>query len=148
MWNKDKSLALSYIITIVVFAATVAALGFIPSILKWYFDESGREQNIAVWLYIAFYGADLFAMTAIGCLWAVLGNIRKGEIFVAANVKLIRLISWCSFGVAIAFAPATRFYLTAIIVFAAAAFFGLTLRVLKNVIEKAVEIREENDATI
>ena len=35
-----------------------------------------------------------------------------------------------------------------IVIGAAAAFFGLIIRVLKNVFAQAVEIREENDGTI
>ena len=61
---------------------------------------------------------------------------------------MLRIISWCCFGIAALFFVLTFFRMLALIITFAAALFGMIMRVLKNVFELAVELRQENDFTI
>ena len=78
----------------------------------------------------------------------ILNNITKEKVFVSDNVTFLRIISWCCFGAAIVTVVASFEYFPVIVISIAAAFVGLILRVVKNVMQSAVEIREENDLTI
>jgi len=85
----------------------------------------------------------------------LLGNIRRAEIFTASAVSKLRGISWCCFAEClILVGGGIHFYRVFIMPHAflviafAAAFLGIVLRVVKNVIEEAVAIKCENDYTI
>ena len=81
-------------------------------------------------------------------LLRLLFNIKKDEIFINANVKYLRLISWCCFVVAIITFVGGVFYVPFLLIAVAAAFVGLMLRIVKNIMQNAVEINEENELTI
>ena len=81
-------------------------------------------------------------------LLKLLFNIKKGDIFITANVKYLRRISWCCFAVAAITFVGGIFYVPFGFIAIAAAFVGLMLRVVKNVMQNAVEIKTENELTI
>ena len=85
-------------------------------------------------------------------LWLLdrlLSNIRKEEIFIPQNVAYLRGISWACFAMCLpCLLIAVYGSQTFLFVMVAAAFMGLILRVVKNVIEAAVLIKEENDYTV
>ena len=68
--------------------------------------------------------------------------------FIKNNVKFLRIISWCCFGIAILYFPLTFFRLGGIVIFSILSFMGIILRVLKNVFEEAVILKEEQDYII
>ncbi len=146
-WKPTHSLFLSRILVMAVFCLLIALLFCIPLITEWYDSVSGQEP-IALVLNICLYLSDAAGFAAAFSLHRLLGNIRKQEIFVDANVTCLRVISWCCFGLALVFfVLGFRRSLAWLITFAAA-FFGLIMRVLKNVFQLAVEMRKENDYTI
>ena len=78
----------------------------------------------------------------------LLAGISLGEVFTAGNIALLRRCSWCCMIVAaicLLFTAALFYFL---LVAAAAAFIGLILRVIKNVFQQALALKEENDYTI
>ena len=78
----------------------------------------------------------------------LLKNIRQEDIFISRNVSYLRGISWACFALCVPCLIITVYCGTFIFIFAAAGFMGLILRVVKNVIEDAVVIKEENDYTV
>lgn len=68
--------------------------------------------------------------------------------FTPASVALIRGVSWCCFLLCLVFGVLGKYFLLAYVVALAAVFLGLCLRVVKNVIEEATEIKMENDLTV
>ena len=90
----------------------------------------------------------LFAYPALYSLIKLLINIKNDMIFIPFKVSCLRVLSWCCFGVAIITLAGAFYYPTLIIITAAASFMRLILRVVKNVMQAAVELREENDLTI
>lgn len=146
-WTSDKSLLLSRVLTVVVLALAAAMLFCIPIMTEWYDAVSGQDP-IRLVLNIALYCSDLVGIAAVWMLHKMLGNLAKEKVFVEENVRCFRIISWCCFAVALIWLVLTYWRLLAFFVAFIAAFAGLILRVMKNLLATAVELREENDYTI
>ncbi len=82
------------------------------------------------------------------CLNRLLVNIKSGAIFVADNVKELRLISWSCFWGGLILLAASFWDLQLILLSGIMGFFGLLMRVMKNVFSEAITIKEENDFTV
>ncbi len=146
-WKPSQSFFLSRVLTLVVLITLIALLFCIPIMTEWYDAVSGQVP-IATLLNIVLYLSDAVGLVAILSLNRLLANIGRQEIFVNQNVTCLRVISWCCFGVAAIFLVLGFSRSLGWMITLAAGFFGLILRVLKNVFELAVEMRKENDYTI
>ena len=146
-WTSHKSLFLSRVLTAAVLVLAVTALFCIPVITEWYDAVSGQEPIRTV-LTVCLYLSDFLGIAAVWQLHRLLENIAKQKLFVQENVACFRLISWCCFAVSLIWLVLTYWRLLAFFVAFIAAFAGLILRVLKNLLEAAVALREENDYTI
>ena len=157
-WTKSKSATLSLIFTriliglVIVFAAvlplffSIVGYGSRPDAGLFYI---GMEDSEVIALFICAYASFVPAMIALLSLDRLLRIVRKGLVFTRESVKYLRTISWCCFAVAIIMLCGWPFISYVLIfVAAAAAFFGLLMRVVKNVIDAACEIKDENDFTI
>jgi len=162
MWNKSKSATLSLICTRVLIGVIIAVAAALPFALSGgpaagYYGASpdagilytGMPAEMVRTIFICAYASIAPALIALISLDLLLRNIQKDLVFVRANTKCLRIISWCCFMIAIIMLccwPFISFVL--VFVSAAAAFFGLLMRVVKNVVEAACEIKDENDFTI
>ena len=153
MWNKNKSLYLARILTYVCAGLAFVFALFVPGGAQWYNDISEKigilsEHNVAVPMVIVIYFCEIMAFWVLWSLRKLLGNISKDKVFIPENTACLRAISWaCMFaGISMAVFSLWR----AVFIFFAfcLVFFGLIMRVLKNVFENAVEIKSENDFTI
>lgn len=159
MWTKSKSATLSLICTralIGIFIVIAISLPFIMTGGLYYGanpDEgilyAGMSKEAVTALMICAYLSFVFLMIALFSLDLLLRNIRKDSVFIRANVKSLRIIAWCCFAIAIIMICGSPFisYVLAYVA-VAAAFFGLLMRVVKNVIETACELKDENDLTV
>ncbi len=153
MWNSNKSITLSLIVCFLVVVMLIFGAVFFPILLKMYFGdfESALDHQF-FFMYksvlICFYVSLLPAFTALYSLIRMLFSIRWKEIFTSANIKRLRILSWCCFAVAFITVLGSFFYLPLIIISIAAGFIGLIIRVIKNVMCSAKILREENDLTI
>ncbi|MCR4682147.1 MAG: DUF2975 domain-containing protein [Clostridiales bacterium] len=153
--NRKLSVLISLVLTALMFAAGVAAAFFIPSAVRFIADMpdgSGVRPPLSV-QQLRMIGIDAYAVLALmlaglGLLFALLILVRKGRVFTPTAVELIRYISWCLIFMGMLLAALTFFFRSAIFVGGAVLFVGLTVRVVKNVIEEAVYIKEENDLTV
>lgn len=115
--------------------------------LKTVLYDSLGEEYIAwflVWGYIVLG-------LAIACCIAVtllLLRVQKGLVFTPKSVSYIRFVSWMCVLLAAVIFIGQFFHPAAFIVTLAMAFLGICLRVVKNVIEAATEIKNENDLTV
>jgi len=155
MWNKDKSLILSRILTIAAAMAAVIVAVFIPAIAEWYEYEMSSEANgifdrstMFIPMCITLYVCDALALAALWKLHILLRNISKDEVFTDKNTACLRWISWICMGVGVIMMIFGLWSSIFIFFGMCALMFGLIMRVLKNVFEKAVEIKSENDFTI
>ena len=155
-WTKDKSIALSKI-CVFIFAALGIVLNIyihhnIRSIItrRMYIplSEGGLLKQYIIFALIALYIMDILAYTALPLLYKLLCNIHRSEVFIEANVKYLRLLSWCCFIASFICFILTFFYIPFILLVAGGSFMGLILRIIKNVFTEAIEIKQENEYTI
>ena len=99
MWNARKSIQLSLaLVDLCILIALICAFAM-PSIAAWHAASFGRAE--ARQLSIAFYCCLPFALIALGALHRLLRNLLKELLFIAQNVTLLRMLSWCCFAVAL-----------------------------------------------
>lgn len=155
MWNGKRSVVLSIVVCFVFVAILTAGLFFGPWAVSMWFSVfrgwavDGEAMHRMLTLFKAcYYPCAVFAYVTLYSLIRMLFNIRKGELFITQNVQYLRRISWCCFVVALITLIGGWFYIPFSLVAVAAAFVGLMLRIVKNVMQSAVEIRAENELTI
>ena len=153
MWNKDRSLIFSLALVRALLVIIPVMCVCAPWMARWYdltnLDQIGLiEGSVFVPLLICLYAAAVCGETCLVFLHRLLTNIRKSEVFIAANCRCLRIISWCCVLAAIPFFIFGFWRFLSFAVALAAGFFGLILRVVKNVFEQAVALQEENDYTI
>jgi hypothetical protein len=149
MWNDRRSLLLSRICTALCGAALAAVLVAAPWLARWLirFSAGARAEHYGLFLATLYAGGALSAVLLLR-LYRLLHNIAAGQVFVAANVRLLRGISWLCLACGAVAAVSAPYYLPWGIVGLAAGFVGLIIRVVKNVFAQAVALKEENDYTI
>ncbi|MBQ8401889.1 MAG: DUF2975 domain-containing protein [Clostridia bacterium] len=81
-------------------------------------------------------------------LFALLKRVREEAVFTSESVSLLRWISWCCIAAGILFAALGIWFLISYAVAFVAVLVGICLRVVKNVIAEAAEIKSENDLTV
>ncbi|MBQ7302829.1 MAG: DUF2975 domain-containing protein [Clostridia bacterium] len=153
--SKQVSLYLSLGIATVFFLVCIVGLFVLPTLTEMLIDlpdnvgdrdsitEGGRVLVLAV-----AYGVVAVFMLADGLLFALLLRVKRGLVFSAATVSLIRGVAWCCFLLCVLFSVLGRYFQLAFLVAFLAAFLGLCLRVVKNVIEEATAIKAEQDLTV
>ncbi len=153
MWNKNKSLLLSRLMTVSMSAVILILCFFVPPIAKWYTDFSdtfsllGKDTFYPA-MIVCSYLCLAMALCALYFLHILLKNINKNEVFVENNTKCLRAISWSLILAGFFFAVFALWALIAILPAVFCFMIGIVIRVMKNVFEKAVEIKSENDFTI
>ena len=148
MWNSKRSVLLSLIVTYILAVILLVLAATAPWLFPFYAKIAGRSHSVATVLLVTFYCCIPAAAAALYALLRLLYNIRAEKAFIPQNIFCLRLLSWCCFLVSFICLIACFFYLPFTIVFAAAFFFALILRVIKNVFVCAAQLKEENDLTI
>lgn len=154
LWNKDKSITLSRIL-LAVFAAALVLL----DLLCLYVAVSGRP--LALRLAAFFSRSKILQFTACAYLCSVPGfwllcsmntllkHIQSASVFTMENVKLLRRVSYCCFAAAlICLVFAIAGILSLSIIAVAAGFVGLIVRIVKNVFQQAIAMKDELDFTV
>lgn len=153
MWTKTKSLLLSRILTVSTGGIVLIMTFFVPALSRWYEKMSlGRglfgETGIVLPMCICLYVCEIFALAALYELYVLLENINKEQVFTCRNTACLRRISWACMLAGVSFAVFGLWKFVFLLPAMLAVMFGLIMRVLKNVFEKAVEIKSENDFTV
>ena len=78
----------------------------------------------------------------------LLHSVRRERVFTHYCVALLRSLSWCCMGEALVFLTLGALYIVALFISFIALLVGLCMRVVKNVFEQAVAMKEENDLTV
>ena len=142
--SNDKSLFLSRV-CVFAFAVILAALvAGAPWIWPFVLHRAG-----VVRLYITVtYVSAVPAGVVLYCLHRLLASAAAADVFTDANVARLRAVSWCLAAAAAVYAAGGFFDWYLFVLAVAAAFAALIVRVLKNVLAEAVELKRENDFTI
>ena len=147
-WDKDKSLLLTRLCTALCAALLLALdLGCYWA-MSAFLRLRGLDRRF-IWYFVAtVYACSVFAWLLLWRLWTLLGNIRRGAVFTAENVRCLRGVSWCCVGAAAVCLVSALYYPSFLMVTAAAGFMCLIVRVVKNVFQQAVVMKTEIDLTI
>ncbi len=148
MWNAKKSIMLSLVATIILAIIFVALIFTAPAFLKWCFkflDNNIKFYNV---LIKTFYACCIPAACTLASIIKLLVNLKRDKVFVWQNVTLLRVLSWCCFAVVPITFAAGFYFFSLYFISVAAAFVALILRVLKNVMAAATQIKMENELTI
>lgn len=152
MWTKTKSLFLSRILTCVVAGIFFILTFFVPGIAEWYSEISNGKGllggDIVIPICVGLYVAEILGFSALWQLYRLLENINREQVFIDENTRCLRIISWSCMFAGVSFAAIGLWRFVFLMPSIMAVMFGLIMRVLKNVFEKAVEIKSENDFTI
>ncbi len=95
-----------------------------------------------------FYPCAALSSIILYVLLKLLFNLKNERVFIFKNITYLKIISYCLLLVGIITFAGGFFYMPCMFVAAAGLFTGMLLRVVKNVFQSAVELREENDLTI
>ncbi len=164
--SKKASVTLS--LTIAVTFAVLLILSVLSLLLIYSFPEL-REIFISPWywtdkkIYIIPTLIELFiAFIADIKLIQILRNIKNEIVFETKNVESVRMISWCCFGEMLVFLLEAIYYhfteggspaqklaaLILLVITFVCGFVGIVVRVVKNILEEATAIKNENDFTV
>ena len=148
MTKEKRSIVItSVLIKVAIFLCTVA-LFLMPYAAKMYEQISFQRDNVTVPLLITFYVCAAFGFVILFVLNKLIKNIGSEKVFIDENVKLLKILSYCCFAIAVVTLIFARFRILVFVITFAAAFIGLILRVIKNCFTEAIRLREENDFTI
>lgn len=147
-WTGKKSIYLSTVLVWVLLAVLVVCAVAAPFAVRFFSWLISDERGTLTLIYGTTYLSLAIGFVACFKLMSLLGNIRKEQVFIEANVSNLRWLSWLCFAVSLLYLVTGCFWPPALIIFFAAAFFGLLLRIIKNVFEAAIVLREENEGTI
>ena len=145
------SLVLSVLFFLCLFVAACLMPGIVSALIHLHDHLPGREaigDNGVVGLFLLAYGVLFTAVAANIMLFWLLLRVKNALVFTEKSVSLVRGISWCAMGVGGYFLVLGFYFLIALAIGFCALFMGLCLRVVKNVIEEATAIKQENDLTI
>lgn len=150
---KKTSVIISLVLTVVFFIGCIASAVFMPLILSLIVLSYESVLFLSAAESILFealaYAVITVAAIAAILLFFLLIRVYHGEVFTSKSVSLIRGVSWCCFLIAAVFFVFTYFFILGASALAfVAILLGLCLRVVKNVIEEATEIKAENDLTV
>ena len=153
MWNRKKSVQLSIAVCFIVAVLLTAGVFMGPWAFRMFVyrglaKDGEAIRNVVTIFSTCFYPCAAIAYVTLYNLLKLLYNIKGEKIFITDNVKYLRVISWCCFAVGFITLIGGILYLPFLFVAVAASFVGLMLRIVKNVMQAAVEISEENELTI
>lgn len=152
---KTLSITISICLAILLFLICIAGAFIMPTLSEMLIstkDNIGNRDNItelgrAFVLSLAYLVlADVVCADVM--LFILLLRVRKGLVFTRKSTELVRGISWCCIGLMLFFGLLGIYFQLAFVVAFAAMFLGLCLRVVKNVLEEASDIKSENDLTV
>ena len=149
-WNRDRSVVLSQVSTRVIMGLGALLAIALPLLCANGFFVGRafvRAENVLLILPV-YYAFCVPAYAALFSLDRLLAAIKRGEVFTAGNVRYLRRISWACVAAAIVLLAGTWVSVTFFALAVLAAFFGVVLRVVKNLFAAAVELQDENDYTI
>lgn len=148
MYSTNKSTKLTLMVTYIFYALLVWMMIACYPIAEWVIGPNERNSLATLAAVVAFYSCCPAAWIALFGITKILKNILKDEVFTAQTVKILRTLSWCCAYVALVSFITFFFYKLFIVFSLGAGLMMLILRVLKNVMAKAVEIKDENELTI
>lgn len=153
--SRKASVLISICLTVLFLAVLIVCAFAMPMLCNVFADiatmHPGRsELCVAERIYLLVAGYLIVAVAAVAdiLMFLLLLRIRRGLVFTRESVSVIRAVSWCAICCGVIFALLGYIFYIAYVIAVAVLFLGLCLRVVKNVIEEATELKNENDLTV
>ena len=151
IWNESRSIRLSRVLVYLFTAALILC-----DVFGWWLVQficemlTHRNHGLAggYVMLACLYLCSIPAYLLLHALHCLLCNLQKGSVFLTQNVKLLRRISWCCFAAAGICLAGSPVWYSLFLVTVAAAFVGLIVRIVKNVFEHAILMKDELDFTV
>ncbi len=153
-----KSASLTHIVIRVCYVLLAVSVILFPILMRaqdgdrFYFVMIAQHGR---YLIYPFYAVVPAGYAALICLDKILVNIKKNIVFDKSNVALLKKITLCcifAFSVGIAsyiiIALIYKSIETVILLAFGEAFMALVVRVVSDVMQKAIEIKEDNDLVV
>lgn len=153
--SKNLSTSLSLGLAVFFFLCCLAGLFIMPDLTQMLIDTPDNIGNrgqitdperVLVLVVAYIIVADFILADCL--LFRLLMRVRKGLVFTAGSVSMIRGISWCCILLCLLFGVLGIYFQLSLIISVMAIFLGLCLRVCKNAFEEATVIKSENDLTV
>ena len=148
MKNAFSSVRLTLVFNRVAAILVVALIPVLPSFLRFYSDLRNLDHTQFLSVMIGYYCCVPVVELALWHLDKLLRNILQEQVFTSENVRRIRSIRWCCFGISLLCLPIAFIYCPLLFMVVIMGFLSLVISVLVKVMDAAVTIREENDLTI
>lgn len=146
---KRFSLILSYAFCIIGFIAFLGMSIAFPIVGIGWVATVSRAPSFTWIIYLLSYLILALVLVSDICLFLLLDSISKKRFFTERSVHLLQNISWAAIFAGILAVPLFFLFIHgALFISFVALFLGVVLRVVADVIRRANEIKEENDATI
>ena len=145
---KARSVTVSMVFVIRFALALGVLMVFAPQLARWYGSFRGFRPVVTKCILAAFYVCSVPAGVALYCLWRLLRNICRGEIFVKENCQLLEVISWCALEVGLLCLAACYHYVPFGLVSIAMLFIFLIVRVVCSCMLYGTVLKDENSLTI
>lgn len=147
-WSKNSSVRLSQI-CVAVFALLLLALDVgCYRFVGWFIGLRAMSWQSGVLMMVTIYVCSVFGWLVLARLWQLLHNIRAARVFELQNVRILRTVSWCCVAVGCVCILSALYYLPFALVGAAALFMALIVRIVKNVFQQAIDMKDDLDLTI
>lgn len=147
MKKRSNTLTLSLAFT-TLFATALAILTLFAPWIVEFICAFFHHEHLTKFLTVVTYLAVPAGWGAIVMLYKILINVAKGNVFIEENVKSLGILSWLCIYVGLLSAYTSHKFIMFILVSISAFFIGLIVQVVRNIISKAIEIKEDNDLTI
>lgn len=153
LWTESRSIRLSKVMVYLFAAAMVLCDVFGWKLVQLLLYAAGGAGHWVPWqggyaLLACLYLCSVPAYVLLYSMNRLLNNIQQEKVFLAENVVLLRRVSWCCLSAAVVCMAGALFFPSLLIVVLAASFVGLIVRIVKNVFEQAIRMKDELDFTV
>ena len=151
--STKNSVKLSLVLSLLFFGVILAGAfilpGFVNGAMKFPSEQMQNANPLDKWLIISLgYMVLIIAAFVNAMLFKLLLRVKNNLVFTEESISLTRIISWCVILLGLVFLALGWYFLVSYFAAFACIFLGICIRVVKNVIERATEIKTENDFTI
>ena len=151
-WSHKNSMRLSRVMVILFGVALVLLDLFAQDVTIFLsgrlLGQTGIGLGEGLVFMVTLYVCSLSGYVLLYSLYRLLGNLEGGQVFIPKNIAYLRRSSWCCVMVAVVCVVGIPTYPSFAIVTVAAGFMALIIRIIKNVFEQAILMKDELDFTV
>ncbi len=147
--KTPRSLILTEIFLYILAVCLLALDVFLWPLSGWYMQlRQITNTTTRIVLVVVLYACSLPGWMILFELFRLIRNIKRGSVFVDQNVGILRIVSYSCLLVGVITFAGGFFYQPFFFVTVAALFLTLIVRVVKNVLQQAIDMKDELDFTV